>query len=364
MAAIIADKRGYLLVQFYYQRKRYREYLKLRDTRDNRKAAKRLADDIELELRTGKFDYAARFPESKRLAKMPVVSKPEPVTISLAAARWLSNQQLSRATVRDYRYLFAVYLDRTALGAMMLGAVTPSDIRAVVKESTSARRTTMFLQRLRAIFESAMDDELIEKNPAARVKNPRPGYREPIEPLTATERTAIINAAIGQDRALIIVRMGAGLRIGETLHLRHKDIDLAHRKIIVAGSVGRFGAGPAKTPGSHRLVDILDVVAPVTNALRSLTPSISRPVFANRLGAHLDHANWARRVWPRILKRAGVEYREPNVLRHTYAVAMLEAGFDAVYVAQQMGHTSTQMIHRHYARWMVVRPPARTGTRV
>src|SRR5713226_5167923 len=63
---------GRLLVSFQFNGVRCREYLGLDDTRDNRRTGARTVNEIECELKAGKFDYAARFPESRRLERFAI----------------------------------------------------------------------------------------------------------------------------------------------------------------------------------------------------------------------------------------------------------------------------------------------------
>ena len=39
-------------------------------------------------------------------------------------------------------------------------------------------------------------------------------------------------------------------------------------------------------------------------------------------------------------------------IRHTYASMMLSAGENSLWVATQMGHKDTEMIIKHYGRWI------------
>ena len=59
-----------------------------------------------------------------------------------------------------------------------------------------------------------------------------------------------------------------------------------------------------------------------------------------------------RGAWVRILKLAGVRYRNPYQTRHTFASMMLSAGEHPMWVAKQMGHKDWTMIGRIYGRWM------------
>ena len=69
MARLESDH-GRLLVAFEYRGVRCREYLGLKDFRENRRAAQRIVRELELEIAGGKFDYAARFPTSRNLERL------------------------------------------------------------------------------------------------------------------------------------------------------------------------------------------------------------------------------------------------------------------------------------------------------
>lgn len=54
------------------------------------------------------------------------------------------------------------------------------------------------------------------------------------------------------------------------------------------------------------------------------------------------------------LEHAGVRYRGPGQCRHTYASQLLSSGGGASldWIAEQMGHTSGNMIRKHYGTWI------------
>ena len=62
-------------------------------------------------------------------------------------------------------------------------------------------------------------------------------------------------------------------------------------------------------------------------------------------------------MWKRILLRAGVRYRYPYQMRHTYASMMLQAGESVMWVAQQMGHTDWTVTTRTCSRWVSIDAP-------
>ena len=65
----------------------------------------------------------------------------------------------------------------------------------------------------------------------------------------------------------------------------------------------------------------------------------------------IDDANFRRREWRRILKRADIGHRAMKDLRDTFASQLLTAGIQLGYVSQQLGHSNVATTARHYARW-------------
>lgn len=47
-----------------------------------------------------------------------------------------------------------------------------------------------------------------------------------------------------------------------------------------------------------------------------------------------------------------IRYRGMSQLRHTYASQALSAGANPVWLAKQLGHANTDMIFKHYAKWI------------
>jgi integrase len=51
-----------------------------------------------------------------------------------------------------------------------------------------------------------------------------------------------------------------------------------------------------------------------------------------------EHFRWL--VWIPPLTRAGLEYRKPHTLRHTFASMLIQPGESLAYVEEQLGHSS------------------------
>ncbi|MGH2450495.1 MAG: hypothetical protein ACRDGE_04340, partial [Candidatus Limnocylindria bacterium] len=70
-------------------------------------------------------------------------------------------------------------------------------------------------------------------------------------------------------------------------------------------------------------------------------------LFPGARGGHLDLHNFRERHWKPALRAAGLEYRRPYDLRHTYATFSIAAGISLFALARRMG-TSLEMIDKTY----------------
>jgi integrase len=100
---------------------------------------------------------------------------------------------------------------------------------------------------------------------------------------------------------------------------------------------------PGATPGSRVILDALKGLR-----VRSLLPDA--PLFLRGDG---PWPSWALQTeWRRVLTAAGVRYRVPEQLRHTFASVMLSRNAPLLYVQKQGGWRSAAVLLRVYSRWL------------
>ena len=143
-----------------------------------------------------------------------------------------------------------------------------------------------------------------------------------------------------RDRALILLLLRTGIRIGEALRLTINDLDLKGRKIhLYQGEKNDRG----------RVVYLSnDATFSLKRWLRWRDPE--QFVFARKEEAPLSYSA-ARSLFKRYLSEAGLEHKGYTVhsLRHTYASELLNAGMRLEVLQQLMGHQDIEMTRR-YAR--------------
>jgi integrase len=148
----------------------------------------------------------------------------------------------------------------------------------------------------------------------------------------------------------------AGLRIGEALDLRWRDVDLAGGRLRVRGT---------KTDAADRTVELLPVLRDELIAYAA-TRGDRRPeerVFASSRGGRISESNVRNRALTpaandasKRLTKAGAEPLPdgltPHSLRRTFTSLLVALGRDPAVVMRQMGHTTPHMTLGMYAAAM------------
>ena len=114
-----------------------------------------------------------------------------------------------------------------------------------------------------------------------------------------------------------------------------------------------------KTAAGERYIKLLPAALDALKDQKSFTLLAGEEIFRNPRTAKRWTGDLVirERMWKRILLRAGVRYRYPYQMRHTYASMMLQAGESVMWVAQQMGHTDWTFTARTYSRWVSIDAP-------
>lgn len=123
-----------------------------------------------------------------------------------------------------------------------------------------------------------------------------------------------------------------------------------------------------KTISSEREVELCDKTVAVLQELKFITSKLpSRPIVLTQEDnraikrenvkhvfissdtgkAFTDDRQFAKRFLTPILAKLDIAHRGPGQIRHTFASQALTAGLSDVWIAKQLGHTSTLMVHRH-----------------
>jgi integrase len=276
-------------------------------------------------------------------------------TFADAAAEYLRYIEHDRgrkpSTVRGYRSAIQAHL-LPAFGSIPIEEITTQDIEEwIAAFRGSARSRNKLLIQLHGILGRAKKVYGLPINAAAEVEKFSHRRSGDIDVFSPEEVWALVRAATSdQDAAIILTAAFTGLRMGELLALRWRDVDFTGRTIRVRAS---YYLGQLTTPksGKVRAVPMAPDVASSLAQLgqREFWVDDDDLVFVGSTGGYLD-GSALRRRYKQALARAGLRPLRFHDLRHTFGTRMI-AKADIRRVQEWMGHADIQttMRYLHYA---------------
>jgi integrase len=277
-------------------------------------------------------------------------------TFADAAAEYLRYCEQDRAckpsTLRDYRSNLNAHL-LPAFGGQPLEAITPEAIDAWRSSLTglSSRTKNKLLVVMGGVMRRAQHVWGLPSNPVVSVEKHRQRASGDIDVFSPEEVMAVVRAAGSeQDATIFLTAAFTGLRRGELLALRWRDVDFAGSAIRVRAS---YAAGQLTTPKSGKVRSV-PMAPDVSEALARLGQRLDWVgdddlVFPGEAGSYLD-GSALRRRYGTALARAGLRPLRFHDLRHTFGTRMI-AKADIRRVQEWMGHADVQttMRYLHYA---------------
>lgn len=288
------------------------------------------------------------------------------ITVAEAAVLWLArcdDNGLERSTREAYGQHVKLHIV-PLIGARKLSQMTTPAVHAFADELAATRSPAMvkrIVRSLGAIFSEARRRGLAATNPVSDAKikvADRRKSKRPDIPSKADLR-AILSAAAGKHRPLIVTALFTGLRASELRGLRWSAVDLKRRVLSVSERVDAWGeAGRPKSAAGEREVPLAPMVVNALKEHRLATPNgPDGLVFPSDQGTPLNHQNIINRVWNPLQIKAGLFTLDPtrrdadgepvklprhnfHALRHAAASLFIEQGLSPKRVQAIMGHSS------------------------
>jgi integrase len=322
-------------------------------------------------------ERAARAAMRKRLVELESGTAPATSNQTLAEylAAWLEQcrRDLSPASLAKYeRTLRSAVLP--VLGEQRLDRLTPFVIDAAytraLERGCSANQVRSAHRLLKRALERAVDWNLLPRNPGAGARPPRKertaeGEDRRVRALTDTEASRLLGALEGPAWLAAVLSLGTGLRRGELLGLRWRDIDFEAGTISVRQTVepaavkgGSLIVGPPKTEHSartfrapERIVALLWEQRRRQEARRVVHggPWEGDLVLCRDGGCPIlpDTLNdWHAKARARAGLPREIRFHD---LRHTYATNSLRAGVSVTTVSRRLGHSSVSVTLNVYS---------------
>src|SRR5437868_4853837 len=261
------------------------------------------------------------------------------------------------STIRGYRSQLKAHL-LPAFGSMRLEDITETEIERWRAGITSQRKGKEISNKtkneqlvlMHAIMRRAVKVWRLPRNPVANVDRFRTRHSGDIEVFSPEEVWALVRAAASEmDAAIFLTAAFTGLRRGEVLALRWRDVDFEASTIRVRAS---YAANQLSTPKSGKVRSV--PMAPhVAEALARLSQRERFAgeddfVFAGASGLPI-HADALGKRYEKALEAAGLRRLRFHDLRHTFGTRMIRQA-DIRRVQEWMGHADIQttMKYLHY----------------
>lgn len=284
------------------------------------------------------------------------------VTFGEYAAAWITERTLSDTTRERYEGILRNHF-LPILGGMALADMTAPTIRRWrherLEQGVGAATIAKAYRLLHAIFATAVDDQIIRRNPC-RIKGAAQDNAAERSVLTVAEVFRIADAITERYRMLVLLAAFTSLRFGELAALRGRDVDLVTGEVHVRHSQaelrgGRLLVKAPKSDAGRRSVAIPPTLVPeLAGHVREYGETgDDGAVFVGPLGGRLRRHNF-RRVWLRALAEAGLDSRGVHFhdLRHTGNHLAAMTGASTKELMARMGHSSVRaaMIYQHATR--------------
>ncbi len=260
------------------------------------------------------------------------VSGPTKIKFETLAAEYLKFSKINKRSWRKDQV--SIENLKALFGGRYLSEITPLKIehyKAKRKDQVTPASVNRELACLKHMFTKAIEWGMTSENPARKVKLFRENNAR-LRYLTPEEAKRLIDAATPHLKPILIVALNTGMRKGEILKLKWKDIHWKRGVILLTDTKN----------GQWREIPMNGIL---TETLRDMMKqSDSLYIFPSRTGKPFTEV---RKSFESALRVAGIEDFRFHDLRHTFASNLVMAGVDLTIVGEILGHKSIAMTKRY-----------------
>jgi integrase len=271
-----------------------------------------------------------------------------------------------RSTMEAYRSILAIHLV-PFFGDKDLDRVTREDVERLLakwhRDRLAPKSACNFLSFLHSVCEHAVKRGQLADNPVRHVERPSKPEGEEVHFLSLDELEVVLRAVPDDDLGRVecvmyLAAASTGMRQGELIALRWRDVDWTARRIRVRRNYVRGEFGRPKSKRSVRAVPLIDRLAGELDLLSKATAWAGDDdlVFAHpAVGKPLDRSKVLKR-FKAAMRRAGLGHRLGHggitfhSLRHTFGTRMAAQGVPMRTLQELMGHRdfATTLIYADY----------------
>src|SRR5262245_40613481 len=335
--------------EMYYFRKtiKGKPYMVSTEIRIGGKREKDLAEararQIETEINEGRFGFVEKAPKAT-VTLGAWCDKHVPAQQSQVAESTYANVANAALKLRETVVNGETWEEKN------IASISETDCKALltvlqfgVLRSSNSRRT--FQSIAGSIFEAAMTDGFLEKNPW---RFRRPAFQPRTRVVTRDEQERVFPLLSSYNQRLMVMEVSAGLRVEcELLSLKIEDIDFTRRQVFVRkgkGSKQRFV--PLSTDAAQALREQLAANATGNPGAEKVSPRIRRRLKEGYVFPMSPRM--ALVAWHYAADQTGVERFTSHDLRRTFGTRCAEAGVPMKTLQLWMGHSDIRITAEFY----------------
>lgn len=267
-----------------------------------------------------------------------------------------TRRPIKQTTADNYRKLARLNVDGTRLGGLRITEVKRADVYDWRWNGPPSRTRTQggkAYELLVSVFDDAVRAEFISATPCTLRGAGAPDRARQPQSLSLEEVDRFLDSVgVPWARMALTLQITCGLRIGEVLALRSKDLDLQAGTVTVAGTVAKVGELGArslqvqdpKTPASFRTLALLPATVPSLKAWRESRGELKPEalLFCDVFGRPLND-DVLRRLHKKAAASIGRAELKDHDLRATAATLAAAAGASVREIQAMLGHTTPTM---------------------
>ncbi len=251
-------------------------------------------------------------------------------------------------THNDYLMIYETSI-RPVFEKSILKDIRVADIKSWKNEllkahSMSKSRYAKYHRVLNTVFRYALENEMIDRNPASLVEKKSKYFTEPKKNqsekyYTSEETKLMLENATGWFRVMLVVYLNTGLRTGEGLALKWTDIDFEKNTIKIQRSMRKGKLKEGTKTGEDRTILMSKPLKQELLAYKEVCTS-EEWLFPNvKTKVPYSEANSITRWYFKpLLKKLNIEYKTFYALRHTFASLSMENNIPMSVIQKQLGH--------------------------
>jgi integrase len=258
---------------------------------------------------------------------------------------------LKYSTKKHYEYVVNVHLIPT-FGEMQLRLITRESVQGFLNGKLRGGLAWRTVKHIRTTFGTVLGaaeaEGLIPSNPARKTRLPRRGSVEEKAPIAPDLIREVLYALPEPSHSLAWLLVLTGLRVGELLALRWRDIDFERGSLRVRQTVyeGRFD--DPKTQRSKRTVPLGAKGIAVLQRFQGDGFKPETLVFATSRGTPFSRRNLLNRQLKPTCKNFGLKGVTWHWLRHANATLLDAVGTPLGTVQELLGHSSSEITRGTY----------------